>query len=65
MIKFTLHLQTVPADQKSVEVEAPVLPRIGEYISHDKSGISGPVHSVQYWWDEVGKFHDVQVSVKR
>lgn len=65
LIKFTLHLQAAPAEQKSVEVEAPVLPRIGEYVSHDKSGIIGPVHSIQYWWDEKGKFRDVQVSVKR
>lgn len=64
MIKFTLYLQAAPAAQKSVSVEAPALPRIGEYISHDQAGIAGPVHSVQYWWDEAGKLRDIQVAVK-
>lgn len=42
---------------KSEFVSAPVLPRPGDYISHDALGISGRVASVQFWWDEDSALH--------
>jgi hypothetical protein len=65
MIKFTLLLRRNPRDgDLSVELEAPALPRVGDHISHDKSGIGGYVNDVTFWWDEKGKLRNIEVAIK-
>ncbi len=40
----------------SVEVEMPTVPRIGERVAHESSGIEGTVWDVSYLWSESGEF---------
>lgn len=37
------------------KVLVPALPRIGDWIEHEPSGVKGDVKSVSFWWDEHGK----------
>lgn len=38
--------------QPSANVRVCSIPRIGERLSHDPSGIEGDVRSVEYWWSD-------------
>lgn len=33
-------------------VEAPALPRVGDTLEHQRTGISGRVKRVDFWWPE-------------
>jgi hypothetical protein len=35
-------------------VEAPAVPQVETYISHDQLGFAGYVKDVDFWWDESG-----------
>lgn len=64
-LKFSIVKRGLPGKEKSVRnVSAPALPRVGDHVSHDKSGVSGYVSDVMFWWDEDGKLRDIQVSLK-
>jgi len=65
MVKIHLVVRRPPSEgDKSVRVEVPALPRVGDHVSHDKAGISGYVKDVMFWWDEKGKLRDIEVSLK-
>ena len=50
-------------NEPSIEAEVPALPRVGDHISHDASGVSGYVRSVSFWWDESDNL-TIKVSVR-
>lgn len=54
MTKFTV-VQYLPNNEyKHLELESFELPRIGDVIDHDPSGIYGTVFRVLFHWDEEG-----------
>lgn len=48
---------------KSVVVEMPCVPRVGEHFSHEASGVSGYVAEVDYWFPE-GQADSLSVSIR-
>jgi hypothetical protein len=56
MIDVTmLSTRSDPATWRSVDVKVPALPRVGDFVNHEPSGVSGYVHRVLFSWDEEGK----------
>ena len=54
-------------DNKYVEgIEVPLVPRKGDYLSHDPSGLSGFVDLVMFWWpeDKPGPVVEVRLVAK-
>ena len=48
---------------QSVEVEIPALPRQGDHLGHDQSGVIGYVDNVMFWWPEDGGPCQVEVRL--
>lgn len=54
-MKVTLKKRTPPDEPtKSIEVEMPCVPRVGDHVGHEPSAIDGYVHDVAFWWDDTG-----------
>lgn len=64
MFKITITGERTMDGEPSVEVEVPFLPRVGDHISHDPSGISGSVKSAGFWWPEDGGPLQIEVRIK-
>lgn len=64
MFKITI---TGPRDiegEPSAEVLVPELPRVGDHVDHEPSGISGYVKFVGFWWPEDGGDVNIEVNVR-
>lgn len=57
-MKITLAKYDPAPNTKMVSVETPSLPRVGDHVSHEPSGMSGYVKRVSFWWDEKAKKPD-------
>ena len=52
-----------PDVRNAGKIDVPFLPRVGEYVSHEPSGLSGTVKAVTFWWPEKGPLHiEVRLS---
>lgn len=47
-----------------IKVQAPALPRVGDYFAHDKGRISGNVSQVMFVWDHAGNFTGIEVHIQ-
>lgn len=48
---------------QTAKMPTPFLPRVGDYLDHDQSKITGYVREISFWWDENGKL-EILVAVK-
>lgn len=47
-----------------VEVDVNFIPRVGDYVDHEKSGINGYVAAVTHWMPEGGSEFIIEVRIK-
>jgi hypothetical protein len=56
MITYNICKKTLLGEFVMTEVEAPVLPRTGDFLDHEPSGLSGYVVKVMFHWSGNGVF---------
>lgn len=66
MFKITLGRpkEDRPYELDTVEVEVPALPRVGDYVGHEPSGIVGYVQNVTFYWNEDNEPLHIEVRLR-